>query len=216
MKWSEFFKKIGISLDDEMDETKKETSDVENNNEKNNDNNKDDEQRVNKLDTAQLIVESIKEYENYKNVEDNKEDKKVEIKFDDKTGLFDLNDIEDESIKSVLQQANDYTIKTANNVKIEKAFSEKLSGMKIRKGITNDAIKKLINFENIKVDGDNVIGMDEAFENLQKEQSGLFVTRQASESNPILEGFNPVQNNDNNVTDLSSGLAALSASLGNN
>jgi hypothetical protein len=146
---------------------------------------------------------------------DTQEEVKVELKFDDKTGLFDLKGIEDADIKAVLQRANDYTVRTANNVKIEKAFSEKLSGLKIRKGITDEVIKKMINFDDIKVDGDKVIGLDEAFETLQKEQSGLFVQRQQSESNPMLEGFNPVENNDSNSS-LNASLASLAASLGSN
>ena len=143
------------------------------------------------------------------------EETKLEIKFDEKTGLFDLKGIEDNNIKAELQKANDYTIRTANNVKIEKAFNEKLSGLKIRKGITSEVIKKMINFDEVKVDGDNVVGLDEAFENLQKEQSGLFVQRNQSESNPMLEGFNPVQNTDNSSA-LNASLASLAASLGNN
>ena len=84
----------------------------------------------------------------------------------------------------------------------------------LRMSITSDE-SKMINFDDVKVDGDNVVGLDEAFENLQKEQSGLFVQRNQSESNPMLEGFNPVQNTDNSSA-LNASLASLAASLGNN
>ena len=209
MKLSDILKKIGIDLDAEIDEAKQETSEEigksnKNKNEVNNDATSD-KKEVTKEESKETVEDT----------KDTQEEVKVELKFDDKTGLFDLKGIEDADIKAVLQRANDYTVRTANNVKIEKAFSEKLAGLKIRKGITDEVIKKMINFDDVKVDGDKVIGLDEAFETLQKEQSGLFVTRQQSESNPILEGFNPVQNNDNGSA-LNASLASLAASLGSN
>lgn len=209
MKLSDILKKVGIDLDAEIDEAKQETSEEIGKSNKNKDE---------VIDDATSDKKEVTKEESKETVEDTKETQeevKVELKFDDKTGLFDLKGIEDADIKTVLQRANDYTVRTANNVKIEKAFSEKLSGLKIRKGITDEVIKKMINFDDIKVDGDKVIGLDEAFETLQKEQSGLFVTRQQSESTPILEGFNPVENNDSNSS-LNASLASLAASLGSN
>ena len=61
---------------------------------------------------------------------------------------------------------------------------------------------------------DEVIKLiDEAFDKLQSEQSGLFVQRNTPESNPMLEGFNPVQNTNDNGSALNASLAALSATL---
>jgi hypothetical protein len=216
MKWSDFFKKIGLNIDEEMEgkvendgDTSDKTSDVNNMSNKNNSDNKSDD--TNKEDNK--TVEEISD--NNKEKEDEQGDEQMDLKFDDKTGLFDISDIKDEGVKSVLQRANDYTVQTANNVKIDKAFNEKMSSLKIRKGITADAVKKLINFDDIKVEGDKVIGIDEAFENLQKEQSGLFVQRNQADSNPVLEGFNPVQNSGNDVNSLDASLASLAASLSN-
>jgi hypothetical protein len=138
----------------------------------------------------------------------------VELIYDEKTGLFDTKGIKDESVLAVLTKANNYTINTANKVKIDKAFDEKMSGLKIRKGITPEAVRSLVKMDGIKVEDGKVVGIDEAFENLQKEQSGLFVQRNTPESNPMLEGFNPVQNNNDNGSALNASLAALSASLG--
>jgi hypothetical protein len=70
--------------------------------------------------------------------------------------------------------------------------------------------------DNVKVEDGKVTGLDEAFENLQKEQSGLFIQRNQVESNPMLEGFNPANNSNNKGDALSASLAALSASLGGN
>lgn len=211
MKLIDILKKIGIDLDEEVNYADEQTlnSDNKSNNEVIKDKKEKDE--VTPKDKKETKVEEKDTIKDTKNTEEIK----VEIKFDEKTGLFDLKGIEDNAIKAELQKANDYTIRTANNVKIEKAFNEKLNGLKIRKGITSEVIKKMINFDEVKVDGDNVVGLDEAFENLQKEQSGLFVQRNQSESNPMLEGFNPVQNTDNSSA-LNASLASLAASLGNN
>ena len=211
MKLIDILKKIGIDLDEEVDYADEQTlnSDSKSNNEVVED--KKEKNEVTPKDKKETKVEEKDTSEDTKDTEEIK----VEIKFDEKTGLFDLKGIEDNAIKTELQKANDYTIRTANNVKIEKAFNEKLNGLKIRKGITSEVIKKMINFDEVKVDGDNVVGLDEAFENLQKEQSGLFVQRNQSESNPMLEGFNPVQNTDNSSA-LNASLASLAASLGNN
>jgi hypothetical protein len=219
MKLSDILKKIGINLDEEIEYADEKTLISDNKSNKEVTDDKKVEDKVASKDTKETKVDTketkVDTKETSEDTKETQEEIKVELKFDDKTGLFDLKGIEDADIKAVLQRANDYTVKTANNVKIEKAFNEKLSGLKIRKGITNEVIKKMINFDDVKVDGDKVIGLDEAFETLQKEQSGLFVTRQQSESNPMLEGFNPVQNNDSSSA-LNASLASLAASLGGN
>lgn len=215
MKLIDFLKKIGINVDEEIDvtekkeeETKTKTSDV------NKDVDKKEKDKVDEKTPDKDEKTPAEDKKAEKKVEEVKEEPKVELKFDEKTGLFDLKGIEDESIKAVLTKANNYTINTANKVKIDKAFDEKLAGLKIRKGITTDAVRSLVKMDGIKVEGDKVVGIDEAFENLQKEQSGLFVQRNTPESNPMLEGFNPVQNNNDNGSALNASLAALSASLG--
>jgi hypothetical protein len=90
-----------------------------------------------------------------------------------------------------------------------------MADVKLHKGITADAIKSLIKMDNVKVGADGkVTGLDEAFENLKKEQSGLFVSRNTPESTPVLEGYNPASGNasgGNNVTDME--LMALSQTL---
>lgn len=182
MKWSDFFKKLGLNLDDEMEDTSKESSELDSKVNKNQSENSD-ETTVNN--------ENKTEVEN-KTTEDNKI---MELKYDEKTGLFDLSGIEDESVKSVLKKANDTVKKTANQVKIDKAVEAKLAGLKLNKGITTDAVRKLADLSGVKVDSDgNVTGVNEAFDSLAKEQSGLFIADKETKetnSNPLLEGFNP-------------------------
>lgn len=208
MKLSDILKKLGINIDDEVeladkkeDKTETKTSDekeVVNNSEVKTDETKTEE----------------KDKKTEEKVDEPKEEPAVELVYDEKTGLFDTKGIKDESVLAVLTKANNYTINTANKVKIDKAFDEKMSGLKIRKGITPEAVRSLVKMDGIKVEDGKVVGIDEAFETLQKEQSGLFVQRNQPESNPMLEGFNPVQNTNDNGSALNASLAALSASLG--
>lgn len=208
MKLIDILKKLGINIDDEVELTdkKEDKTETKTSDEKevvNNSEVKTDEDRT--VEKEEKAEEKVKEV---------KEEPKVELIYDENTGLFDTKGIKDESILAVLTKANNYTINTANKVKIDKAFDEKMSGLKIRKGITPEAVRSLVKMDGIKVEDGKVVGIDEAFETLQKEQSGLFVQRNQPESNPMLEGFNPVQNTNDNGSALNASLAALSASLG--
>lgn len=208
MKLSDILKKLGINIDDEVELADKKEDKTETKT--------SDEKEV--VNNSEVKTDEIKTEEKDKKTEEKvdepKEEPAVELVYDEKTGLFDTKGIKDESVLAVLTKANNYTINTANKVKIDKAFDEKMSGLKIRKGITPEAVRSLVKMDGIKVEDGKVIGIDEAFETLQKEQSGLFVQRNQPESNPMLEGFNPVQNTNDNGSALNASLAALSASLG--
>lgn len=207
MKLIDILKKLGINIDDEVELTDKKEEKTETKT--------SDEKEV--VNNSEVKTDETKTEEKDKKteekVEEPKEELAVELVYDEKTGLFDTKGIKDESVLAVLTKANNYTINTANKVKIDKAFDEKMSGLKIRKGITPEAVRSLVKMDGIKVEDGKVVGIDEAFETLQKEQSGLFVQRNQPESNPMLEGFNPVQNTNDNGSALNASLAALSASL---
>lgn len=207
MKLIDILKKLGINIDDEIEltEKKEEKTDSETSKEKN--------IVINSEKKSEEVKTEEKAKETEEKIEEQKEESEVELVYDEKTGLFDTKGIKDESVLAVLTKANNYTINTANKVKIDKAFDEKMSGLKIRKGITPEAVRSLVKMDGIKVEEGKVVGIDEAFETLQKEQSGLFVQRNQPESNPMLEGFNPVQNTNDNGSALNASLAALSASL---
>ena len=207
MKLIDFLKKIGINVEEEIEVTDKKEEKTETKT--------SDEKEV--VNNSEVKTDETKTEEKDKKTEEKvdepKEEPAVELVYDEKTGLFDTKGIKDESVLAVLTKANNYTINTANKVKIDKAFDEKMSGLKIRKGITPEAVRSLVKMDGIKVEDGKVVGIDEAFETLQKEQSGLFVQRNQPESNPMLEGFNPVQNTNDNGSALNASLAALSASL---
>lgn len=202
MTIKEFLKKLGLDLDADV---------------------KDDEDTDNKGDTVEKDESDKKdkgnksspttlgEYSNINNSQDStvektddkpKEEHSMVPKYNTKTGLFDLAGIEDAELKAVLKLAND-TVKTNNNkAVIDKAIDNKISTLKLTKGISNNLIKKSLDVTNIKVNDDGqVTGVDEAFDALKKSEAGLFVSENKATlgSNPLLEGFNPVQSGENNT-----------------
>jgi hypothetical protein len=121
-------------------------------------------------------------------------------KYDSKTGLFDLKDIDDEDLKAVLKLANDNVKTKANTAAIDKALSDKVNTLKLAKGITTDFILKNIDRSGIKVGDDGVTGVDEAIDGLKKSQAGLFEVENKGNGgfNPNMVGFNPQVNQDSN------------------
>lgn len=225
MKFSDVLKKLGISLDDDI-EIEDDVTNPPAYDEKNKiDNSKDDNK--NKKVSNHTIINIASD----KNKKEDKTEDKTEnniggtkdmdyktIKFNTDTGLFDLSNIDNEDLKNILKLSNDTVINTANKVKINSAINEKLATLKIRKGITVDAVRSLIKMDNITVDDKGAVkGIDDAFDALQKEQTGLFVQRNSTDSSPVLEGYNPVDNKNNGSNnDLEMGLLALSQELTNN
>lgn len=162
-------------------------------------------------------IKDFKEIEDLLDSDDVKEDKKDIVKdepkqevkkvaapkYDSKTGLFDLKDIEDEELKAVLKAANDNVKSKANLAAIDKALSDKVNTLKLAKGITADFILKNIDKSGIKVGDDGVTGVDEAIAGLQKSQAGLFEVESKGNGNnsgfnPNMTGFNPQANQNGN------------------
>lgn len=196
MTIKEFLKKLGLDLDADV----KDDEDTEN---KSNAVVKDEGGKKDNGDKSS--PPTLGEYSNINNSQDNtvektdnkpKEEHSMVPKYNTKTGLFDLAGIEDAELKAVLKLAND-TVKTNNNkAVIDKAIDNKISTLKLTKGISNNLIKKSLDVTNIKVNDDGqVTGVDEAFDALKKSEAGLFVAENENKqgSNPLLEGFNPVQ-----------------------
>ena len=131
--------------------------------------------------------------------EENKEEVKKSMavpKYNPQTGLFSLDNIENEELKAVLKLANNTVIANANSALIAKAIDDKIANIKIADGISKDVLLAVLDRSGIKVTDGKVSGVDEAFEALQKSNIGLFKSDGKEDiSSPILEGFNPVQNN---------------------
>lgn len=219
MKLSDILKKLGLNLDDDIELNEDEKNKDKKEKEEDTKNKEDDKNKDKNSDKNEANPDDKPKVDNIgKDIIDKKTEEvnKVKVEFDDKTGLFKTDGLEDVELKETLERANTYTITTRNNVAIDRAFNDKLGTLKLRKGITVDAVKKLIDLSNVKVDGDKVSGVDEAFENLQKEQSGLFVSRNTPESSPLLDGFNPANDGMNDTkSSMDAALASLAASLSN-
>ena len=141
------------------------------------------------------VKDTLKEAVPVEKEENNKEKdevKKMAVpKYDTQTGLFSLEGIEDAELKAVLKLANDTVRANANSALIAKAIDTKLGSIKLADGISSDVILAVLDRTNIKAVDGKVTGVDEAFEALKTNNAGLFA-KENKESNPVLEGFNPV------------------------
>lgn len=180
MKLADIFKKLGINLEDEIEESSTETSKLENKDLKN-----DNVETKNNNDNKDNII--VKETEAVK-----VEDKKMVLpKYDEKTGLFTgLNEVDNEDLKVLLKSVNNSVKTRTNNEKINKAISDKVNSLKLIDGITSDVVIKMLDTTGIKIQDDEVVGIDEAFDNLVKSQAGLFkANKETDKPSPMLEGF---------------------------
>lgn len=178
MKWSDFFKKLGINMDEEMDDTSTETSKVD--------------KEVKKENVSNVTNVPVKEVVNV--VEKKVEDKKMILpKYDEKTGLFTgLNELDNEDLKTLLKSVNTSVKTKANQEKINNAIKSKMDTLKLIDGVSSDVVMKLLDTNGIKVQDDEVVGVNEAFDNLVKSQAGLFKANtetKKEEPSPMLEGF---------------------------
>lgn len=178
MKWSDIFKKLGIDLESEVDETSTEAS---------------------KLNNVEIKKDSVEQTTETKKVE---EDNKMAFKAPkiDKNGFYDLTDIEDADMKEFFKSRNterktELAARKAEDDKraVNDAITKYASGIKFAEGWgLDDALKlgdfsKVVNDENISKEIEN------AFTNLKSTKAGMFVAdkKETKTSNPMLEGFNP-------------------------
>lgn len=179
MTLREFFKRLGINLEEEIEETSTET--VEQNVEENKNNVVDSTNK-----TTETKVEKV--------VEETKQEVKKMAKYNASTGLWDYSDVEDAELKAQYKLANDTIRAKANAELINKAIDEKMGSVKLIAGISSEFVKNALDRTNIKVTDGKVTGVDEAIDNLKTAQSGLFLVDKSKDtkvSNPMLEGFNP-------------------------
>lgn len=180
MKWSDFFKKLGINMDAEMDDTSTETVEQKSEEIKN--------------DVAGTNTETV---------ENNKvEDKKMVLpKYDEKTGLFTgLNDVDNEELKALLSGVNKSIKAKVNAEKINNAIKDKVGTLSLIDGVSADAVIKLLDTTGIKIQDDEVVGVNEAFDSLVKTQAGLFKANKETkkeEASPMLEGFSKPMDKNN-------------------
>ncbi len=187
MKWSDLLKKLGVTVDDDIEleddkhDEKPDEKKVEDSKDK--DNTDKMVQSTIKIDLSNLGKEETEDMD-FKN-----------IKFDTSTGLFDLTNIENSDLRSKLEESNNHVKAMQDSFTISRELDNRIASLKLHKGITGDAVRKLIDISAVKVEDGKVTGLDEAFDTLQKEQSGLFVNKGEKESSPVLEGYHPASGN---------------------
>ena len=121
-----------------------------------------------------------------------------------KDGKFDLDKINDASLKSALTEYTTAVQTKENQHVIDNAVKAELG--KRHLAIKEDAFMKLLDLSKVKVDGDKVTGVTEAFDALK--DSGVY---KSAPSSPLNQGFNPMENKNTGAVTLGVGGGGLYA-----
>ena len=191
MKWSDFFKKLGIDLESEVNDTSTDTSkerDVVIKNENTDSSNINDD--VNKEQETKDVTDSNKE-----------EDKPMAFKAPkiDKNGFIDLTEVEDADIKAFFKTLNDnrkteLAARKAEDDKraVNDAITKYASNVKFAEGWSLEDALKLGDFSKVANDENISKEIENAFTNLKAAKAGMFVAdKQSTKSTPVSEGFSP-------------------------
>ena len=121
-----------------------------------------------------------------------------------KDGKFDLDKINDATLKSALTEYTTAVQAKENQHVIDNAVKAELG--KRHLAIKEDAFMKLLDLSKVKVDGDKVTGVTEAFDALK--DSGVY---KSAPTSPLNQGFNPMENKNTGAVTLGVGGSGLYA-----
>lgn len=121
-----------------------------------------------------------------------------------KDGKFDLDKINDASLKSALTEYTTAVQAKENQHVIDNAVKAELG--KRHLAIKEDMFMKLLDLSKVKVDGDKVTGVTEAFDALK--DSGVY---KSAPTSPLNQGFNPMENKNTGAVTLGVGGSGLYA-----
>ena len=121
-----------------------------------------------------------------------------------KDGKFDLDKINDASLKSALTEYTTAMQAKENQHVIDNAVKAELG--KRHLAIKEDVFMKLLDLSKVKVDGDKVTGVTEAFDALK--DSGVY---KSAPTSPLNQGFNPMENKNTGAVTLGVGGGGLYA-----
>ena len=121
-----------------------------------------------------------------------------------KDGKFDLDKINDASLKSALTEYTTAMQAKENQQVIDNAVKAELG--KRHLAIKEDAFMKLLDLSKVKVDGDKVTGVTEAFDALK--DSGVY---KSAPTSPLNQGFSPMENKNTGAVTLGVGGSGLYA-----
>ena len=121
-----------------------------------------------------------------------------------KDGKFDLDKINDASLKSALTEYTTAVQAKENQHVIDNAVKAELG--KRHLAIKEDVFMKLLDLSKVKVDGDKVTGVTEAFDALK--DSGVY---KSAPTSPLNQGFSPMENKNTGAVTLGVGGSGLYA-----
>lgn len=119
-------------------------------------------------------------------------------------GKFNLDKINDATLKSALTEYTAAVQEKENKNVIDNAVKAELG--KRHLAIKEDMFMKLLDLSKVKVDGDKVTGVTEAFDALK--DSGVY---KSAPSSPLNQGFNPMENKNTGAVTLGVGGSGLYA-----
>ena len=119
-------------------------------------------------------------------------------------GKFNLDKINDAALKSALTEYTSAVQAKENQHLIDGAVKTELG--KRHLAIKEDMFMKLLDLSNVKVEGDKVTGVTEAFDALK--DSGVY---KSAPTSPLNQGFNPMENKNTDAISVGIGGSGLYA-----
>lgn len=205
-------KLLGNQVDEEIEldldnETKEEKSEPN----KTDESTKDDKSEV---ETENNEEEKGKEEASKEKTDEVKKDEKEEVEemadikifedgwFDEASGNVDLGKIKNpEALAAIELLTNKYKVEKEQRL-ISDSLNDTLKEYSL--AVSEDTLRKVLDTSGVKIDKDGkVVGVKEAIEALKTTEPGFFKDKE-KESNPLNEGFNPVEKkNTENVNSFS-------------
>ena len=111
--------------------------------------------------------------------------------FNSETGEIDESKIKNQEVLSAIQSITGRYKKEKEDRMIADSLNDELKNYSLN--VSEDTLRKVLDMTNVKIDKDGkVVGIKEALENLKTAEPGFFKDKE-KESNPLNEGFNPVE-----------------------
>lgn len=129
---------------------------------------------------------------------DNKEEPAMDIFengwYDETSGRVDMSKIKNPEVLSAIQRLENRYAQERDARAISDSLRAELGNYSLR--VSEDTLEKMLDKSGIKVKDGKVTGVKEALEALKKSEPGIFIDKE-KESNPLNEGFNPVEKKSN-------------------
>ena len=112
--------------------------------------------------------------------------------FDETTGKIDYTKIKDETVKEAVKKVESKFISDKSQDVISRAVDDELK-TNYSLSVRPETLKSMLDLSKVTIDeSGKVTGVKEAIEALKADEPGLFKDKE-KESNPLKEGFNPVE-----------------------